>query len=76
MYVRFYLHGYIEFSIYGFVKLFLDSLGDARSAQHNVGSFVASARSAHLNLSVKFKGERAKRVHQDSLGTQGKPQGY
>jgi hypothetical protein len=48
----------------------LGSLGCARSAQQNVRSSVASARSAHLNLSVEFRGECARRAHQDRLQTQ------
>jgi hypothetical protein len=49
--------------------IILGSLGSARSAQQNIGSSVASARSAHLNLFVEFRREHVRRAHQDSLQT-------
>jgi hypothetical protein len=51
----------------------MDSLGCARSAQQNIGGYVASARSVHLN-SVESK-KNMPRGHTKAMTTQGKPQG-
>jgi hypothetical protein len=37
------------------------------SAQQNIGSSPTNTKSAHLNLSVEFRGERARRAHQNNF---------
>jgi hypothetical protein len=61
---------YISFIFVELCYIILGSLGCERSAQKNIRIYVASAKSVHLNLSIEFRGERARRAHQDRLWTQ------
>jgi hypothetical protein len=65
MYVRFPSTGIDRFPyLFRSANFSLGSLGCARSAQHNIRSSIASARSAYLNLFVEFIGECSRRVNQ------------
>jgi hypothetical protein len=49
------------------IKIFLGSLGCARSAQQGIGNSVSQRKECVSEIRFKFKGEHSRWAHQDSL---------